>query len=136
MAVVILAGAFALLNSYIYNEKQGDPSDITSKTWVWVSALYNDGREVEPEKANAFTATFQKDGTFTATTDCNHLSGSYTTGEGTIAFNNFAFTKMYCEGSQENLFMQLLNDSTQYHISDDGQLILGLKFDSGSVMFR
>lgn len=136
--VALLVGGFLVLNNYIYQEKQADPTDasLTSQTWTWVAALYNDGREVVPQDPTAFTLNFGTDGTFDATTDCNSMSGSYTVGDdGQISFGPIAMTKMFCEGSQEQTFSRLLTDTTTYHITS-GELIFDLKFDSGSVVFR
>jgi heat shock protein HslJ len=139
MAVAaVLVGGFFVLNNYIYQEKQAEPGDasLTSQTWTWVAALYNDGREIIPQDPTAFTINFGTNGTFSATTDCNSMSGSYTVGDaGQISFGPIIMTKMFCEGSQEATFAQLLTDTSTYHIAS-GELILGLKFDSGSVMFR
>lgn len=157
--VLILVAAFFLLNSYIYNEKQGvtvnvqdkpivpiaenpegeaDPSRMTlqMKTWDWVNALYNDERVITPKKSNAFTVTFKNDGTFSAKTDCNSMSGTYTANDGKITFGPIAMTKMYCEGSQEREFAQLLENASGYHFTGRGQLILDQKFDSGTATFR
>ncbi len=110
---------------------------LTAKEWVWVHALYNDGREVVPEEEGVFTLTFSSDGTeFTATTDCNQVAGSYTAQGEILSFGNMISTKMYCEGSQEVEFTRLLGDTAGFHFSPDGELILDLKFDSGSVRFR
>ncbi|HYF13368.1 MAG TPA: META domain-containing protein [Candidatus Paceibacterota bacterium] len=136
--VIILGLGFFALNSYIYGEKQGEPSPhtLTSKKWTWVSALYNDGREISPKETDAFTITFTEDGNFTATTDCNQMGGSYLVVGDQITMRDIFMTKMYCEGSQEATFAQLLTDSSNYHLTQEGGLILGLKFDSGSVVFR
>ena len=47
-----------------------------------------------------------------------------------------AFTKMYCEGSQESDFASLLESAQGYHFTSQGELILDLKFGSGSATFR
>lgn len=106
------------------------------KPWVWISALYNDGREVMPKEKDAFKITFGKDGAFSATTDCNQMGGKYTAKDGQISFTNMFATKMFCQDSQEQTFSELLRDSSSYHFTSRGELILDLKFDSGSVVFR
>lgn len=106
------------------------------KTWVWISALYNDGKKVEPKKQGKFTVTFSIDGKVSGTTDCNSFGGSYTVTENRISFGDMFSTKMYCESSQEGDFMNLLRDATSFHFTSRGELILDLKFDSGSVTFR
>jgi heat shock protein HslJ len=119
-------------------EGEVDPSrmSLAMKTWTWISATYNDGREVRPAGTEPFTLTFESDGTFTATTDCNSMSGSYTADTATISFSEIAMTKMYCEGSQEAEFVALLQNTAGYHFTSRGELIFDLKFDSGSVLFR
>ena len=77
-----------------------------------------------------------KDQTFAATTDCNRMNGVYTAKDGIISFGQFTSTKMYCEGSQETIFSELIRDTSGYHFTSKGELILDLKFDSGSVTFR
>lgn len=120
-------------------EGEADPSRMTlgMTTWRWQNALYNDGREIKPKSPGAFTLKFNNDGTFSATTDCNSAGGKYSAGtNGTISFTDIFSTKMYCEGSQEAEFIQMLANSSEYLFTSKGELVLGLKFDSGSVVFR
>ncbi len=120
-------------------EGEADPSRMTldMKSWTWISALYNDGREVVPSTAGAFTITFNNNGTFSATTDCNGMGGNYSVGtDGLIVFSEIVQTLMYCEGSNESEFSGLLTNTSSYHFTSRGELVLGLKFDSGSVVFR
>lgn len=119
-------------------EGEADPSRMTlgMKKWVWTSALYNDGREIIPKRAGAFTLVFGIGGRFSATTDCNHMGGNYVTNAKKISFSEMVSTEMYCEGSQESEFATLLENTQSYHFTSKGELILDLKFDSGSVIFR
>ncbi len=119
-------------------EGEADPSVMTlpMNTWVWISALYNDEREIKPTKKDAFTLKFGSDGRFNATTDCNAIAGKYTTKNEMISFTDMISTKMFCEGSQETVFAELLTNTSSYHFTSRGELILDLKFDSGSVVFR
>jgi heat shock protein HslJ len=100
-----------------------------------VHALYSDGRTVTPKQPSKFTLTFLN-GRFSASTDCNRMSGSYTATKHSIVFGQMASTKMYCEGSQESDFAALLKSAQGYHFTSKGELILDLKFDSGSATFR
>jgi len=119
-------------------EGEADPSkmDLSMKTWKWISVLYNDERFITPKQEGVFTLTLNKDQTFAATTDCNRMNGVYTAKDGIISFGQFTSTKMYCEGSQETIFSELIRDTSGYHFTSKGELILDLKFDSGSVTFR
>ncbi len=119
-------------------EGEANPAQmsLSMKTWTWVSALYNDGRELRPVSANAFTVTFGADGKFTATTDCNSVGGSYTADSSDVSFSDIYSTKMYCEGSQESEFLSLIENTQGYHFTSKGELVFDLKFDSGILTFR
>ncbi len=119
-------------------EGEADPNRMTlgMKKWTWISALYNDERIITPKRKDAFTLTFRTDGTFSASTDCNGVGGKYVTDKEKITFSEMMSTKMFCEGSQESEFTKMLENSTGYHFTSKGELILDLKFDSGSVIFR
>ena len=119
-------------------EGEADPSRMTldMKSWTWISALYEDGREVKPKNSADFGVMFTNDGRVSIKTDCNSGSGSYTVANGQLTFGPIASTKMYCEGSQESEFFQLLTNTSGYLFTSKGELILQLKFDSGTVTFR
>ena len=120
-------------------EGEADPSrmSLSMKTWTWERALYNDGRIITPKEVDAFTLSFnEEEGRFSATTDCNGVGGNYTAEDGEISFSDIVSTRMYCEGSEEGTFTQLLNDSNMYHFTSKGELVLDSLFDSGSIIFR
>jgi heat shock protein HslJ len=118
-------------------EGEADPKKMSleMKTWSWVNAKYNDGKEVKP-KTNRFTLTFKDDKTFSATTDCNGIGGEYVVKGNKISFSKMISTMMYCDGSQESDFSKLLTDSDNFLFTSKGELVLGLKYGSGSVIFR
>lgn len=119
-------------------EGEANSSDMSleMKTWTWVSTLYADGRELLPKAADAFTVTFGADGKFSATTDCNSIGGNYTANTNNISFSEVRSTKMYCEGSQEALFISLIEDVEGYHFTSKGELIFEFKHGSGTATFR
>jgi len=106
------------------------------KTWSWVRAV-SDGNEVVPRQADAFTLTFGSDGTFSATTDCNRVRGSYTAQESELTFGEgMAATRMFCADSQESVFTALLAKTASYTFTSRGELVLELAGDAGSMTFR
>lgn len=120
-------------------EGEADPSRMSlgMKKWNWIQATYNDGRKIVPNKPTAFSLTFNNNGTFSATTDCNGIGGSYSVGaDKRITFTNMVSTLMFCEGSQEGEFSQLLQNAAVYSFTSRGELLLDLKFDSGTAVFR
>jgi len=119
-------------------EGEADPDSMTlgMHTWTWVETAYNDDMIVKPIQTEAFTLTFA-DGRVQGATDCNHFSGAYTVDDRKIQFDDkMAMTKMYCEGSQEAEFVKMLLEVRSYFFTSKGQLILEIKFDSGSMRFR
>jgi heat shock protein HslJ len=119
-------------------EGEADPDRMTlgMHTWTWVETVYNNDMIVRPLQKEAFTLTFA-DGRVQGATDCNHFSGAYTADDHKIQFDDkMAMTKMYCEGSQETEFVKMLLEVHSYLFTSKGELILEIKFDSGSMRFR
>jgi heat shock protein HslJ len=119
-------------------EGEADPARMTlgMKKWVWIETLYNNGTSLEPKKVDAFTLTFSPDGNFHTTTDCNSVSGKYTTNKQSIEFSHMVSTLMYCDASQESQFTALLTNVDSYLFTSKGEFVLNLKMDSGSVIFK
>ena len=119
-------------------EGEADPARMTldMKTWNWVSTTYNNGSSTIPRVQNKFTLTFKAPNRFSATTDCNGVGGEYTMTGNKIAFDKMMSTLMYCEGSQEGVFSKALGEVQSYHFTSKGELVFGLKFDSGTMVFK
>lgn len=120
-------------------EGEAEPSvmKLDMKTWQWIQVSYNDGRKITPKKSERFNLTFRNDGTFSATTDCNGVGGNYTVGaDRRITFSNMMSTLMFCEGSQEGEFRNVLEDANVYSFTSRGELLIDLKFDSGTATFK
>jgi len=120
-------------------EGEVDPENMTlgMKSWQWVKTSYNNDTEIVPAEIDAFTITFDDNGSFSATTDCNTLGGSYSLEGKQIVFGEDMFmTKMFCEGSQEQEFVALLGEVQSYFFTNRGELVFDLKFDSGSAFFK
>lgn len=117
-------------------EGETNPSvmKLDMKTWKWVETLYKDGRKITPYQ-DRFSLTFKGD-RVTIGTDCNQGVGTFTSTKDTISITNIITTEMLCEVSQEREFLQMLENSMGYHFTSKGELILSLKYDSGSVIFR
>jgi len=119
-------------------EGEANPSLMTlgMKKWVWVSTLYNNDKKVSPKKDGIFTLSLKEDGSFSASTDCNGVGGNYEVNGNQITFSKMISTMMYCDGSQESEFLGMLSGTQNYHFTSKGELVFGLKFDSGSFIFR
>jgi len=111
-------------------------SKIIDKKWMWIEAINYDDTTFVPIKSGAFSLTFKKDGTFSGTTDCNGISGKYTTKNGTIKFSSISQTMMYCEGAEEIKFTTYLNQVRGFQFNGEENLVLNFEFDSGSMIFK
>ena len=126
------------VSSVVTNHSNNDSNSVTltMKKWQWVKTLYSDDKLVMPLKQDKFSITFRNDNTFSATTDCNSIGGEYTVKDTTISFSKMISTMMYCEGSQEADFTKMLNQTQNYLFDSKGELVLTMKFDSGSIFFK
>lgn len=112
-------------------------SQITDREWKWVKTQMNDGSLTSPVKNDAFTITFNQDGTFTGTTDCNNFFGNFEISGNKLSFLQIGSTKMACQGSQETVFFAQLNEIDGFMIDTiNNELVLLIKYDSGSMIFH
>lgn len=119
-------------------EGEADPKRMTleMQRWTWVKAVYHNDTVKEPIQKEAFSLTFE-DGRVHGTTDCNSFNGSYTGDGHKIQFDDkMAATRKFCAKSQETEFVKMLLEVSSYFFTSKGQLILELKYDSGSMLFR
>ncbi len=119
-------------------EGEADPKRmrLDMNEWHWISTTYSDGKIITPTDSKKFGITFKNDGTFSASTDCNGIGGNYKVKDNLITFSDMMGTLMYCEGSKEGEFRKSLEQAASYFFTSRGELILDLKFDSGSVILR
>lgn len=82
-----------------------------------------DGELIVPYRAASFEVRFAGE-TVQGTTDCNGFSGSYSVEDTALSFGPFASTKMYCEDSQEDVFIAGMQSATSYYHNTFGQLVL------------
>lgn len=110
---------------------------LTTGRWNW-QGTNGPGRSIlsTVPNRNPFILTFTPDGSASSATDCNSMSGSYTTnGEEALSFGDFAMTMMYCEDSKEYEYSQQLGQVTRFSFPDDNTLHLYLADDAGIMVF-
>ncbi|MHB1316385.1 MAG: META domain-containing protein [Minisyncoccota bacterium] len=118
-------------------EGEADPKlmKLDMKAWNWISVSDSVNGQVLPKKPNVFTLTLKNDSTFSASTDCNGIGGEYKVTGNKIVFSKMISTLMFCEGSQESIFQNILNDAMSFEFTSKGELIFTLK-NGGSAIFR
>lgn len=119
-------------------EGEADPNIMTldMKTWQWIETVYNNDTKLMPNNPGDFSLNFKKDNTFSAETDCNAMSGKYEVLDNKISFKEVIATEMFCENSQELEFSSMLNEVQSFLFTSKGELILELKLDTGSSIFK
>jgi heat shock protein HslJ len=119
-------------------EGEANPSSmtLTMKSWGWVKTTYNNNTMITPKIPSTFILTFTNKATFSASTDCNGAGGEYSINGTKITLTKMMSTMMYCEGSQEQDFTKMLQEVNGYLFTSKGELILTLKNDSGSMIFK
>jgi len=119
-------------------EGETDPLRMTlgMKTWNWVKTIYSDDTTITPKTINKFTLTIKNDKTFSASTDCNGVGGEYILKGNKITFTRMMSTLMYCEGSQEADFAKMMEAVQSYMFTSKGELVLIMKLDTGSMIFK
>ncbi len=118
-------------------EGEADPSrmTLTQQTWRWTKTLYSN-KEVLPKKVQAFSLTLKENGEFSATTDCNSLSGRYTATKSALTFGDMVSTLMFCADSQEAEFSSMLSQTQGYYFTSKGELVFELTLNAGTMTFR
>jgi heat shock protein HslJ len=139
--IMIVIGVYIAINKdngsdIPKGEKLAPSNELTDRQWTWAWTRMSDGRNIISRQKDAFTITFDEDGRFSGTTDCNSFGGQYDIKENYIIFSQIFFTEMYCENSQEFDFTGALSEVDKFMFDEDGNLILLLKFDSGSIILN
>jgi heat shock protein HslJ len=116
-------------------DKSVNTPPLTAHTWTWLRIERADGTVVPPQKLGIFTLIFKNDLTFSATTDCNGVGGDYSVTDSSLQFTNMISTLMYCEGSDEQIFTQMLSATSAYHMEANGELVFKLAGD-GQAYFK
>src|SRR5690606_5567281 len=65
-------------------------------SWRWEGTGYGNGTDLIPTNPDQFILTFNNDGQFSGTTDCNRIMGSYQVDGDILSFGSIAATKMAC----------------------------------------
>lgn len=134
---VLALGAFGLGGCTSSPTVSEGESASLQGTWTWEETQMNDDTQVTPKDVEAFTITFDPaENRVSGTTDCNNFFGSYEKNENELSFSALGSTMMFCEGSQEQEFTGHLQEITHFMFTEEGQLVLLLKYDSGSMIFN
>ena len=108
---------------------------LTNAVWTWRQTLMSDDKRIQPDAPERYTLTFQPGGSVAVRADCNRGSGRYALEGGAFSFGPMALTRAMCPpGSMDNEFLKQLG-AVSGQLMKGGELVLTLKFDSGSMFF-
>lgn len=119
------------------DQNTADPV-LTGKQWSWKETYINDGDKIiNPVDPKMFVLSFIKGDKFSTTTDCNKFMGTYTLAEKSLSMTDIASTQMACEDpyAQEKSYLSMLSEAESYFFRDDGNLIIMMKEDTGTMTF-
>lgn len=125
-------GAGAVTNgSNNLNNNTTNSLSLENKTWTWIESVESN-RLVRPLQSGRFSVSFVN-GNIQIRTDCNGGSASYTKSGSTLRINSIASTMMYCDGSQESVFFNMLQGVQSYSIQNNE---LSLNYGNGVLFFK
>jgi heat shock protein HslJ len=107
---------------------------LVGRKWEWITQNFKDGTISTTSNPASFTVTISSNGTFTGTTDCNQLGGTYSVSGTSFTFRPVVTSKLHCGTTDEERFTQLLNDVRTFKLANN-RLTFGLK-DGGSISFK
>ncbi len=103
--------------------------------WRWLRTESATGTIVsEPLSSAPFLLKLSADTTMSSQTDCNTINGSFTQSADELIFGPLMSTKMFCENSIENEYVEQLSLVESYSITDN-MLRLNLSNESGTMFF-
>lgn len=108
---------------------------LVGTVWKLQQIQMNDGSLTVPDAPENYTVEFMDDGNVVVQADCNQGRGSFTTTDNRLSIGELATTRMACPpGSSDTEFLRALNNASSFFFQD-GQLIVELMYDSGSMIF-
>lgn len=109
---------------------------LMGSVWKLQQIQMNDGSQTVPNAPENYTIEFMGDGSVVVQADCNRGRGSFASAnDNRLSITGVATTRMACpEGSADAAFLRGLDSANSYFFRD-GQLIIELMYDSGSMIF-
>lgn len=126
---------FALLAGAAAAQDTAPAPSLTGVTWEWHH--FSNGRYEMTIHVDSYSVTFAEDGNYFGRADCNSVRGTFSVTGSSIVINPGPATLVACEpGSLGDAFTDLLLRATAFSFADDGDLLLELPADGGTLRLR
>ncbi|MCB0195939.1 MAG: META domain-containing protein [Anaerolineae bacterium] len=110
--------------------------ELVGPSWLWQQTLMNNGDLFAPDDPSGYIIQFQPDGTAFIQADCNQVRAGYTVEDNLLTIEPGPSTLVACpEGSLGDQFVMGLTAANSFFFDDAGDLLIDLKFDSGTMRF-
>ena len=110
-------------------------TSLVGPIWLWQSTLMNDDTLIVAADPARYTLQLNADGTIAVQADCNRVTGTYDLAGSSLTLAFGTSTRAACPpDSQAEAFLRGLQNIGGY-LFDGSDLILELKFDSGTMRF-
>ncbi len=109
---------------------------LTSKEWYWVETVIGSSVGIKPYNFSAFKITFNKDLTFSSSSDCNNIGGTYEVFENKIKFKDIVRSEKYCMKSRETDYVEGLINVSEISFNDKNEMILKYKESTNFMRFK
>jgi heat shock protein HslJ len=131
----VVEGIFSVTDSVaLATENQSEQPALQNTEWMW-ERTESVQKPVLEAQNDDFVIVFRDDKTFSSSTDCNMLSGTYAVEGVGLSFGAIAMTKMFCADSMDNAYASDLALTSSYSIEGDA-LRLHLNGGNGVMHFR
>jgi heat shock protein HslJ len=141
LAAVMALAAGCAQHSDIMEEgvmQQGastDPGSAQGISWQWLSKT-TPREMLDVAQPENYSFLLLPDGSVQAQFDCNRGHGSYEISDGRLRFGPLATTRMAClPGSLDSVYGQALEKVESFSV-ENGELLLGLEDEEGTLRFR
>ena len=116
---------------------EDESGEVIYGSWAWKETAFSNGNKQEPSDPTFFVMTFQSNGSFSSTTDCNNIMGNFEVDKSELSIGGIGSTLMACENeTMQDEYMKNLEGVKSYSVNENGQLILELANDAGSMIFE
>lgn len=135
--LIVIGILSILLITFIFYSNTRPNDILTNAKQAWVlTSIQNQNGLLNIRRPKEFRLLFDADGNVGILTDCNSGSGRYTAKKGRLSIEQMGVTAMYCNESDEYVFMSILKNVQTYTIEETPRAMLVLKSQEATLRFE